>query len=125
MPGVDYICRCFRSLFVNPIDGSGLPVDKFFLIEPQGNFLVSGFNSIRAVDDVAANLDAVVTTDGAGHGIGGVGGAQHLTAGLDNIQALPHHGNHWAGAHVVDQTGEEGTSGQIGIMLFQQFLGSL
>jgi len=113
------------NLFVNPITGSWGPGDELLLIEPQCNLLFGRFNSIRAVDDVAANLDAEITTDGAGQGVSWVGSTQHLTAGLDHIKTLPHHGNHWTGVHVVDQTGEEGAGRQISIVLLQQVLGSL
>jgi len=77
------------------------------------------------VDDVASNLDAEVTADGAGQGVSGVGGAEHLATGLDHIQTLPHHGHHGAGVHVVDESGEEGAGGQIGVVLLQQLLGGL
>lgn len=109
-------------LFVNPILVSWGPGDQLLLVEPQSNLLFGRFNSIRAVDDVAANLDAEITTNGAGQGVSWVGSAQHLTAGLDHIKTLPHHGNHWTGVHVVDQTGEKGTARQISIVLLQQFL---
>ena len=33
----------------------------------------------------------------------GVGGADHGASDGDDATALPHHGDHWAGAHVVNQ----------------------
>lgn len=78
-------CTCMLNLFVNPVLGGWSPADKLLLIEPQSNLLFGGLNSVRAMNDVAANLDAEVTTDGARQGISWVGSAQHLTAGLDHI----------------------------------------
>lgn len=112
-------------LFVDPIDGSRGPGDQLLLVEPQSDLLLGRLDGIGAVDDVAADLDAEVTTDGAGQGVGGVGGTEHLTAGLDHIEALPDHGHHGAGVHVVDESGEEGASRQVGVVLLQQLLGGL
>uniref|UniRef100_A0A182Q057 Uncharacterized protein n=1 Tax=Anopheles farauti TaxID=69004 RepID=A0A182Q057_9DIPT len=67
----------------------------------HGDFLVGRLDRVRAVDDVAANLDAQVTTDGAGLGVGRVGGSQHLAASLHGVQAFPDHRNDRAGAHVM------------------------
>ena len=75
------------------------------------------------MDDVASDLNAEVTADGAGQRVGGVGGAEHLATGLDHIQTLPHHGHHGAGVHVVHESGEEGAGGQISVVLLQQLLG--
>ena len=44
------------------------------LREPQCDFLLRGLDSVRAVDDVAAHLDTVVTADCARLGGCGVGG---------------------------------------------------
>ena len=40
--------------------------------------------------DVAADVDAEVSADGAGEGVSWVGGTEHDTAGLDGILAFPH-----------------------------------
>ena len=67
----------------------------------QTTHLVLGaLDGVRTVADVAANVDAEVTTDGAGGRVGGVGGAQHNTASLDGVVALPHHAAHGAHHHV-------------------------
>lgn len=50
-------------------------VRKRTLWEPQSNLLLSALHCIRAVDDVAANVNAVVATDGPGSGISGLCGA--------------------------------------------------
>lgn len=50
--------------------------------------------------DVAADVDGVVTTDGAGGRGGGVGGTEKDTAGLDGVTALPDHGADGTGGHV-------------------------
>lgn len=50
--------------------------------------------------DVAADVDGVVTTDGARGGGKGVGGTEDGTAGLDGITALPDHGADGARVHV-------------------------
>ena len=75
--------------------------------------------------DVTANFDTEVTTDGAGLGILGVGLAQHNSAGLDDIGALPNHGNDRSGGHVLDQSTEERLGTQIGIMRLQVILAGL
>ena len=72
-----------------------------------------------------AHLDAEVSPDGAGLGVLGVGLSQHDAAGLDHVEALPDHGQDGAGGHVLDQSGEEGPGGQVGVVLLQVILGSL
>ena len=67
------------------VDGARPLVEA--LGEPEGDLLVGRLDGVRAVDDVAANLDAEVTADGAGGGLGGVGGTDDDTAGLhDTLQ---------------------------------------
>ncbi len=54
--------------------------------------------------DVTADLNAEVATDSAGGGVSGVGGTEEGTARLDDVKALPAHGNDGAGREVVAET---------------------
>jgi hypothetical protein len=87
------------------------------------------------VADVAADVNGVVTTDGAGGRGEGVGGTEDGTAGLDGVTALPDHGADGARVHVccnvsiersiawrrnregrtVDEASEEGLVGEISV----------
>ena len=73
--------------------------------------------------DVPSNIDAEISSDGSGLGVDGVGGAQHLAAGLDNVVAFPDHGDNGARRHVLDEVVEEALVGQIGIVLLEVALG--
>lgn len=110
------------ALLVHPSFGGRRPGYQLLVLEPQSDLLVGRFDRIRAVDDVTSDLDAQIATDGAGLGVGRVGGAQHLAAGLDGVQALPDHRHDRAGAHVRDQSGEERTGRQVGVVLLEQLL---
>jgi len=103
-------------LFVNPLVAIK-GVVKNTLGEPEGNLLFGGLDSVRAVADVHADLDGEVATDGAGGGVGGVGLAEHLAAGLDGTLANPDHAADGAGEHVLDQLGEEGALGEVSVVL--------
>ena len=73
---------------------------------------------IAAVDDVPANGDGVVTTNGARGGVARVGGAEDDAAGLDDAFALPNHGdNGGAAGHVVNQALEEGLGLEVIVVL--------
>ena len=71
------------------------------------------------MDDVAADVDAEITADGARVGLQRLGLAQHLARGLDDVGALPHHGDHRTGHHVVDEAGEEGLAGEVAVVLLK------
>jgi len=92
------------------------------LREPESDLVLGGLDGIGAVADVAADVEAQVTTDGTGSGIGGVGGAEHHAAGLDGVEALPDHAADGAGEHVLDQTGEELLFAQVRVVLLQVLL---
>ena len=89
-----------RLLLVNPVVLSGLPALDLAVLEPESNLLLAVLNGVGAVADVAANVEGVVATDGAGGGGEGVGGTEDGAAGLDDVTALPDHGADGAGAHV-------------------------
>ena len=85
-----------------------LPVAETLTVgEPKVNLLVGGLDSVGAVDDVAADIDAEVATDGAWVGVEWLGGTEHLAAGEDGVVTLPDHGADGAGGSVVDETLEE------------------
>jgi len=94
-------------------------------LEPQSNLPLGGFNTIRSVNDVACNLNAEVSTDGAWVGVLGVGLAKHDPAGLDSVSSLPDHWDDWSRAHVVDEATEEGLFGEVRVVLPQQLIVSL
>ena len=66
-----------------------------------------------------------VTADGARRRGERVGSTKQDTALLDDILALPHHGNDGARGHVLDQTGEEGLALEVLVVLFEVVLTSL
>ena len=96
-------------------------VAKLLSLEPKANLVVGGLDGVRAVDDVSADIDAEVTADGAGGGVEGLGGTEHLAAGDDGVVALPDHGADGAGGGVVDETLEEVLGGQISVVLLEVF----
>lgn len=101
----------------------GIAASGCKLTEPQGNLGGGGLIAIRAVAQVAADIDGEVEADGAGGGVGGLGGAQQLATDGEGVLALPHHAHDGAGRHVGDQAGEEGLGGQVLVVLLQQSLG--
>lgn len=112
-------------VLVDPLVLGGLVLGQLLGLEPEGDLLVGGLDAVAAVDDVAASLDAEVAANAAGLRVGGVGLAEHHTAGLDHTQALPDHGHDGAHLHVVDEAGEERAAGQVGVVLLQQLLARL
>ena len=94
-------------------------------LEPQGNFLLSGFDGIGSVADVTPDLNAVVTADGTGLGVLGVGLTKHNAASLNDASSLPHHGHDGSGSHVLDESREERLRGQVGVVLLQKLFISL
>lgn len=92
--------RGTSNLLVNPLGLGGLPLEDLGRREPEGNLLLGVLNAVGAVADIAADIDGVVTTDGAGGGSQGVGGTEDGAAGLDSVLALPDHGADGAAQHV-------------------------
>ena len=65
-----------RLVLVDPVELRRLPADELTLLEPEGNLLLGVLDAVGAVADVAADVDGVVATDGAGGRGEGVGGAE-------------------------------------------------
>ena len=112
-------------LLRDPVDSGRLPADELLGLEPERDLLLRGLDGVGAVADVAADLDAEVSPDGARLRVLGVGLSEHDPAGGHHVEALPDHGQDGAGRHVLDQPGEEGLRGQVGVVLPQVILGRL
>ncbi|GMT02925.1 hypothetical protein PENTCL1PPCAC_25098, partial [Pristionchus entomophagus] len=103
-------------------EGRNVVVDLLGL-EPVSDLTVGRLDRVRTVADVAANLDGEVSADGSGSGGERVGGSEHDTALLDDVESLPDHGDDGSGDHVVDEGGEEGLLLQIDVVLLKMGLG--
>lgn len=103
-------------LLIHPLGGARLPRGEA-LREPERNLLLSGGGGVAAVEQVAPDIECKVKTDGAGGGVGGLGGTQQLAADSGCVLALPRHGDDGARSHVGDQTGEETLGLQVGVVL--------
>ena len=71
------------DLLVHPRGGDRGPVADLAGVEPQGNLLLGVLDRVRAVADVAADLQGVVAADRARRRLLRLGLAQHLAARLD------------------------------------------
>lgn len=88
------------SLLVDPVELGLLVADDITLLEPESNLLLGVLNGVRAVADVAADVNGEVTADGARGGSQRVGGTEDATTSLDSITAFPDHGANGARKHV-------------------------
>lgn len=73
------------GLLIDPVELGSLVADDITLLEPESNLLLGVLDGVRAVADVAADIDGEVTADGAGGGGKGVGGTEDgcgMLAGL-------------------------------------------
>jgi len=101
------------------------PVYELLRLEPEGDFLLGGLDRVGTVDDVATEIDAEVTTDGAGKGSLRIRFAHHHSAGLGSVFSFPDHWDNWAGGHEVAETTVERLVLEIDVMLFDVFFGGL
>ena len=102
---------------VNPGGGVVLPSAELLWLEPETDLVVGRLDGIGSVDDVTADIDAVITTDGAWCGVEGLGGTEHLSSGEDSVVAFPDHGADGTSAHVVDEATEERLGGEVSVVL--------
>lgn len=105
-----------RCLLIDLAAGVRLPGVEAFR-EPHSNFPLSRLNGIRAMADVAANINGEIATNGARGGVRRLGSAEHDTAGLNGSLTLPHDAAHGAGAHIIDKATEESLGRQIGVVI--------
>jgi len=69
--------------------------------------------------DVAADINAEVSTDGAWVRVKRFSGAKHLSASSNSVVSLPDHGANWTGIHVFDEASEESLLGEVSVVLFE------
>lgn len=110
------------NLLVDPSDVGNVVVVELFLLEPETDFLLGGLNRVRAVGDVATDINGKVTTDGTRSRLERVGGTEDGTALLDDILALPNGGENGAGHHVLEKTREEGLLLEVSVVLTEELL---
>lgn len=81
------MCSESGLLLVDVHNVGGAPVDELLSLEPESDLALGRLDRVRAVDDVAANINAKVATDGAGGRLEGLGGANELAASLNDSLA--------------------------------------
>ena len=78
---------------INRVREGKLNITKFLRIDQISVYYYS-HQHWQSLDYRHIHLDAEISPDGAGGGVGGVGGAEHHAAGLDGIETLPNHSEH-------------------------------
>lgn len=73
--------------------------------------------------DITANINTKVTTDGSGKGSQGVGLTEDLATSLDGILTGKAEAHDGAAGHEGNETGEEGLSGEVSVVLLEVLLG--
>mmetsp|Transcript_5866 Transcript_5866/g.13914 ORF Transcript_5866/g.13914 Transcript_5866/m.13914 type:complete len:210 (-) Transcript_5866:29-658(-) len=112
------------NLLVDPRSFAAFPFADS-LGEPVGNFLVGGFDRVRSVADVAANLNAEVSTDGSHGGVRGHGGTKHFASFNAGSLSFPDHSTDWSRGHVSNKSREELLCLKVFVVGFHVFLGTL
>lgn len=111
-------CVCGAlGLLEDPWVDVALPGGEAFAGEEDGDLAPSAGRAVRAVDEIAANLEAEVGADGAGGGFGGAGGAHDLAGGGDGVGAFEHAGDDGAGGDVFHEAVEEGLAFVLAVVL--------
>ena len=81
------------------------------------------FNGVAGVADVFHAGGTHVAADGAGGGLGGIGGAKEITDGLYCVFALKYECQHGARAHELDDVRKERPISNVRVVLLEQFVG--
>jgi len=104
----------------------GSPLGKLLRLEPEGNLSCGcSLAGIRSVDDVSADFDSEITTDGTRGRDEGVGGSNEATCGSHNSLSLPDHGNEGTRSQEGDESVEETLALVLSIVLLCDLLGGM
>ena len=81
------------------------------------------FCRVGGVADVFHTGGAHVAADGSGGGFCGIGGAEEIANGGHGVFAFEHEGQHGAGAHKLNNLGEERAVGNVRVVLLEEIVG--
>ncbi|KAL0373276.1 UNVERIFIED_CONTAM: hypothetical protein Sradi_3243300 [Sesamum radiatum] len=104
------------STLVNPWVKAAPPFSNSFW-EPKCNLLSCALDRIIAINDIPANINGIITTDGSRNTLSGVGGSNDFSSSSYNILALPNHCNNRSRDNVRNKPVQEGLCRQISIEL--------
>lgn len=109
-------------LLVDPSIVGKLVGLNFLLLEPQADLLLGGLDRVGTMADISANINGVVTTDGAWSRLKRVGGTEDGTTLLDNVLTLPDSSDDRTRGHVLQETWEERLGLKVSVVLTQKLL---
>lgn len=75
--------------------------------------------------NVSADINTEVASDGARVGVKRLGGAEHLSAGQDDVVALPDHAANWTRCCILDKPWEERLGLEVSVVLLKLLLAGL
>ncbi len=107
-----------KLVFKHPGVSGGSPVDEA-LREPKSDLLLGRLLGVRAVNEIAANDLAEVTTNGARSRVGGLGSTKELATLESGIEAFPDHSDNRTRSHVVEKAVEERLASEISVVLLE------
>ena len=111
--------RCLLCSLINPLVGVVNPSAELGIGEPKGDLVVGRLDGVGTVANVSADIDAEVTSNGAGLGVERLGGTEHLSAGEDDVGTLPDHAADGTGSGVLNKTVEEALAGKVGVVFLE------
>ena len=107
-----------KSVGVEPVLGVVLPGLDLLVGEPDLDLALGVLHRVRTVADVTLGTHSEVPADGAGFGVDGISLSKHVSTGLNDATALPHHRNDGGRLEIIDQGREKGLSSEVCIVLF-------
>jgi hypothetical protein len=112
----------FECLLVDPSVVGKLVGLNFLLLEPQANLLLGSFDRVGTVADVSADVNGVITTNGAWGRLKRVGGTKDGTTLLNNVLTLPDGSDDRTGSHVLQEAWEERLGLEVSVVFTQELL---